>query len=109
MPIPIHGGYAHIADVGKVHLKAALLDSKQQTDFGVSSPVDYGIAFAAVAKVFPKAVEEGIFAPGSINTLPISWDPSASESQVSLKLHSFESAVLDVARQYLEVLGKAKA
>ena len=110
---PIHGAYAHIDDVAEVHLKVTFLDpvAGEPKDFGIATNIDYASANAAelVAKKYPKAVEDGVFGKGNILTLPVDYDSSATEQALGLKLRSFDSAVLDVANQYLELLGKPKA
>jgi nucleoside-diphosphate-sugar epimerase len=110
LPMPIHGGTAHIDDVADVHLRVLFLDSKAEgpRDFGVSSKVDYSTIFDHVEKAFPKAVSEGVFKRGVVPTLPVKYDSSETEKLLGRKLKSFESAMLDVAGQYLETLGKEK-
>jgi len=111
IPFPIHGGYAHIEDVANVHLHLAFkeLQPGEPTDFGISSKVDYESIFGYVEKAFPKAVAEGIFSRGQLPTLPVWYDSSETEKVFGTKFKSFEKAVLDVASQYLELLGKEKA
>jgi nucleoside-diphosphate-sugar epimerase len=110
-PAPIHGGYAHIDDVAEVHLKVLGLDPAAGTpkDFGVCTNVDYSTAFDYVEKDFPKAVADGTFARGKLPTLPISYDSSETERTFGIKFRTFENAVVDLAKQYLEKLGKELA
>ncbi|KAI1463440.1 putative cinnamoyl-CoA reductase [Daldinia caldariorum] len=110
-PFPVHGGFAHIDDVADAHLRVAFLDPKpdEPKDFGIAAKVNYDNIFDYVARAFPKAVEEGIFKKGKIQTIPINYDSSDVEKLLGGKLRTFESAVVDVAAQYLEKLGKEKA
>ena len=85
VPIPLPAGYAHIADVEKVHLGAAMRESGEHENYDDSSPVDYSTAFAIVAEAFPKAVEEGVFAPGRIDALLASWDSIGTEKELKIK------------------------
>ncbi|KAI1485225.1 putative cinnamoyl-CoA reductase [Biscogniauxia mediterranea] len=111
LPFPIHGGFAHIDDVAEVHLRVAFLNPKAEEprDFGIAAKVDYGTIFNHVEKAFPEAVAAGVFKRVEVPTLPIEYDSSDAEKLLGGKLRSFESAVVDVAGQYLEKLGKAKA
>ncbi|KAI2468674.1 NAD(P)-binding protein [Annulohypoxylon bovei var. microspora] len=78
-------------------------------DFGVATKVDYGSIFDLVEKTFPKAVEAGVFKRGKVPTLPVNYESSDVEKLLGRKLKTFDSAVVDVASQYLEKLGKDKA
>ncbi|KAI1636892.1 putative cinnamoyl-CoA reductase [Biscogniauxia mediterranea] len=111
LPFPIHGGFAHIDDVADVHLRVAFLNPKAEDpkDFGIATKVDYGTIFDHVEKAFPEAVAAGVFKRGKVPTLPVEYDSSDVEKLLGGKLRSFESAVVDVASQYLEKLEKAKA
>ncbi|KAI8956439.1 putative cinnamoyl-CoA reductase [Daldinia sp. FL1419] len=111
LPFPIHGGFAHIDDVADVHLRVAFLDPKADgpKDFGIATKVDYATIFDHVAKAFPKAVSEEVFKRGKVPTLPVEYDSSDVEKLMGGKLRTFESAVVDVAAQYLEKVGKEKA
>lgn len=109
LPFPIHGGYAHIDDVAEVHLRVALDDEYAGRDVGIASPVEYSSIFGYVEKAFPKAVEAGVFKEGTVPTLPVNYDSSVAEAILGGKVKSFESAVVDVAGQYLEALGVERA
>ena len=113
LPVPLLGGAAHIDDVAEVHLRALLLAPTTAAalprDFGVSVPIVYNDAFDFVAKRFPNAVAEGVFKRGNIPTMPVPWDASETERVLGITFRSFESAVLDLAGQYLDLLGKARA
>lgn len=108
VPFPIHGGYAHVDDVAELHLRVALEDKLAGKDIGIATKVDYSSLFDPVEKAFPKAVEAGLLKKGNMPTLPIEYDSSDAEAVLG-KLRSFDSAVVDVAGQYLEKLGKEKA
>ncbi|RYP30973.1 hypothetical protein DL767_005980 [Monosporascus sp. MG133] len=111
LPFPIHGGFAHIDDVADAHLRMAFLEPQAEgpTDIGIAAKVDYGTIFDHVEKAFPEAVAAGVFNRGTVPTLPVEYDSSDVERLLGGKLRSFESAVVDVAGQYLEKLGKEKA
>ena len=111
VPFPIHTGFAHIADVADLYLRVALYTPQPgpAQDFGIVSPVDYSLTFDYAAKAFPKACADGVFTRGQIPPLPVSYDASATEQMFGITFRSFESAVVDVAAQYLEILGKEKA
>lgn len=59
-------------------------------------------------KAFPGAVKAGLFKRGKVPTLPVEYDSRDVEKLLGRKLRSFESAVADVASQYLEKLGREK-
>ncbi|TVY33980.1 NAD-dependent epimerase/dehydratase [Lachnellula subtilissima] len=100
---------AHVDDVAKVHL-LALSDSVQGGQgFGVLVPAVFDDAFGFVKQAFPKAVEKGIFKKGSQPSVKINWNASKTESVFGFEFHSYETQVLDVAGQYLELLGEEKA
>ncbi|KAH8878922.1 putative cinnamoyl-CoA reductase [Thozetella sp. PMI_491] len=111
LPFPIYGIFAHIDDVADVHLRAAFLEPPPGTiqDFGVVTKVDFKIAFDHVEKTFPKAVEEGVLKRGTVPTMPVEYDSGAIEDLLGRELKNFEAAVVEVAEQYLEVIGKEKA
>ncbi|KAI1094712.1 NAD(P)-binding protein [Rostrohypoxylon terebratum] len=119
LPFPIHGGFVHIDDLADLHLRVLFRSPPSSSpsaakakveDYGVSTPVDYDAIFDIIAKAFPKAVGEGVFTRGSVPTLPVNYETSGDvEELLGRKLRTFESAVVDVAGQYLEVLGKSKA
>lgn len=111
LPFPIHGGFVHIDDLADLHLRILFLEPKAGgiEDFGVSTKVDYGTIFDYVEKTFPKAVEAGVFKRGKVPTLPVNYMSSDVEKLLGRKLRTFDEAVVDVAGQYLEKLGKEKA
>ncbi|KAI5922119.1 hypothetical protein F4810DRAFT_675573 [Camillea tinctor] len=110
MMIGILGGFVHIDDLADFHLRVAFLDPKadEPKDFGISTKVDYGTIFDVVKKAFLKAVAAGVFKRVTVPTLPVTYESSDSEKLLGRKLKSFESAVIDVASQYLEKLGVDK-
>ncbi|KAE8347043.1 hypothetical protein BDV24DRAFT_147159 [Aspergillus arachidicola] len=111
IPFPLHGGYVHIDDLADVHLKVLGLEPGPDTpsNFGACTNIDYSVIFEHVKKAFPKAVADGTFKRGNLATLPISYDSSETEKVLGIKFRSFEDAVVDTARQYLEKLGKELA
>ncbi|KAI1202506.1 putative cinnamoyl-CoA reductase [Nemania serpens] len=105
-PFPMHDGFAHIDDVADVHLKVAFLDPETgPKDFGITTKVDYSTIFDHVKKAFPEAVAAGIFKEGKITPLPVNYDSSETEKLLGRKFKPFETAVIDVASQYLENVG----
>ncbi|KAI1448251.1 NAD(P)-binding protein [Annulohypoxylon stygium] len=113
-PFPVHGGFVHIDDLADLHLAVLFLEPSgardKVEDYGVSIPVNYDAIFDIVANAFPKVVQEGVFTRGKVPTLPVNYETSGEvEELLGRKLRTFESAVVDVAGQYLEVLGKDKA
>ncbi|KAI0004781.1 putative cinnamoyl-CoA reductase [Xylariaceae sp. FL0662B] len=113
LPFPIHGGFAHIDDVAEAHLRLVALDAEAAargpTDYGIAIKVDYATIFDHVEKAFPKAVAAGVFKRGRVPTMPVEYDSSDGVALLGGKPRSFESAVVDVAGQYLEKLGVEKA
>ena len=104
----------HIDDVSEVHMRALfsqepVKDTSITKSFGASSPVVFNDSYGYVEKAFPLAVKEGIFKEGGISTLPVEWDSSETAKELGIEWRSFESAVLDVAGQYLDLLGKERA
>lgn len=117
VPAPILGGAAHVDDVADVHLRTLFLPESEpgadaqllSKDFAVTIPVKYADAFEFVAKRYPKAVEEGVFLRGSMETMPMGYDASETERVLGIRFREFEDAVYEVAEQYLELLGKERA
>ncbi|XXH01814.1 hypothetical protein Hte_008175 [Hypoxylon texense] len=112
LPMAIHACFAHIDDVADAHLRVALLDPKTEdgpTDFGIATEVDYETIIDHVEEAFPKAVAAGVFRRGKLPALPTKYDSSDVKKLLGGKLKSFQSAVVDVAGQYLELLGMEKA
>ncbi|KAI1454727.1 putative cinnamoyl-CoA reductase [Annulohypoxylon moriforme] len=109
----VHRGFVHIDDLAEVHLRVAFLDQKLHPDaprdFGVARRIDHETIFGYVEKAFPKAVQDGVFKKGNVPMLDFEYDSSDVEKLMDGKLKSLETAVLDVAGQYLEVLGREKA
>lgn len=102
LPFPIHGAFAHIDDVAEVHLRVALEEGPGR-DVGVATKVNYDSILDAVESKYPEAVTAGLLKKGKISTLPVEYDYSDAEAMVG-GLKSFESAVADVAAQYLALL-----
>lgn len=111
LPYPLPGTAVHIDDIADLHLRVLFLDPEtaEPQDFGVATQVDYSTIFDHVEKAFPKAVEEGIFKRGTVPTMVVEYESSDVEKLLGRKLKSFETAVVDIAGQYLELLGKEKA
>lgn len=105
LPFPIHGGFAHIDDVAEIHLRVALEEAYAGKDVGIATKVDYASIFDQIKDKFPEAVKEGIFKKGTVPTLPMEYDSSDAKGLLG-ELKSFETAVSDVAAQYLELLEK---
>ncbi|KAH9901777.1 putative cinnamoyl-CoA reductase [Xylariomycetidae sp. FL2044] len=110
-PFPALDGFVHIDDLAEIHLRVALLEPRAigPRDFGIATKVDYDSIFAAVERAFPKAVAAGVFKKGRLPAMPVKYDSSDVEQLLGRPLKSFESAVVDVAGQYLETLGVEKA
>lgn len=102
LPFPIHGGFAHVDDVAEIHLRLAFEEGPGR-DIGIGTRVDYDYVFNAVEDQYPDEVKAGVFKKGKIPTLPIEYDSSDAEALLG-GLRSLESAVADVAGQYLELL-----
>ncbi|KAI0548154.1 putative cinnamoyl-CoA reductase [Xylaria curta] len=109
-PFPVHDSFVHIDDVADAHMRIALLDSQAgRKDFGIATKVDYSTVFDHVKKAFPEAVASGVFKMGKITPLPVNYDSSETEKLLGRKFKTFDTAVIDVAGQYLEKIGKKKA
>ncbi|CAG9983856.1 unnamed protein product [Clonostachys byssicola] len=115
LPFPVHNGFAHVDDLGELYLRVALLDAQKAKeerlpqDFGMAVKVDYAKVFSYVKAAYPKAVKEGIFKKGNLPSFQTFYDSDAAKKVLGRDFRSFESAVVDVAGQYLERLGKEKA
>ncbi|KAL2282870.1 hypothetical protein FJTKL_10255 [Diaporthe vaccinii] len=105
LPFPIHGGFAHIDDVAEIHLRVALEEAYAGKDVGIATKVDYASIFDQIKDKFPGAVKEGIFKKGTVPTLPMEYNSSDAKGLLG-ELESFETAVSNVASQYLELLEK---
>ncbi|KAJ4413457.1 hypothetical protein N0V82_008531 [Gnomoniopsis sp. IMI 355080] len=105
LPFPIHGAFAHIDDVAELHLRVALDEAYGNKDVGIATKVDYSSIFDCVKGIYPEAVEAGVLKKGTVPTLPVDYDSSDATALLG-GLRSFESAVADVASQYLELLRK---
>ncbi|KAK5625326.1 hypothetical protein RRF57_001042 [Xylaria bambusicola] len=109
-PYPLYNSFAHIDDVADVHLRVAFLESEtEHKDFGITTKMDYNTIFNHLNKNFPEAVATGIFKMGKVVPLPINYDSSETEQLLGRKFKAFETAVLDVAKQYLEKAGNISA
>ncbi|KAI9157966.1 Ketoreductase CTB6 [Paramyrothecium foliicola] len=111
LPSPLIGVYAHIDDVAETHLRVAFIDTQagnEPQDFGVASKVDFDDLFGIVENVFPQDVADGIFKKGTLSTSPVRFQSSETEKLLGRRFRSFESAVVDVAFQYLEKLGRGR-
>ncbi|OTB04127.1 hypothetical protein M426DRAFT_11752 [Hypoxylon sp. CI-4A] len=110
-PMPIHGVFAHLDDVVEAQMRLAFPTPKMEAlrEFGIAAKVDYDEIFGYVEKAFPKAVAKGVFRKGNVSTLAVEYDSSDLATVLGGKARSFESAVVDVAAQYLEKLGLEKA
>lgn len=112
LSFPMHGGFVHIGDLADIHLRVLFLEdlSEGPADYGVAVKVDYDTIFHHVEAAFPKAVTDGVFKRGKVPTLKVEYDSSDTERLLGdRKLKSFETAVVEVAAQYLEKLEKEKA
>lgn len=112
LPFPMHGGFVHIEDLAEIHLRVLFLENTSEgpADYGVAVKVDYDTIFDHVEAAFPKAVADGVFKRGKVLTLNVEYDSSDTEKLLGgRKLKTFESAVVEVAAQYLEKLVKEKA
>lgn len=105
LPVPIHGGFAHIDDVAEIHLRVSLEERYTGKDVGIATRVDYASIFDQIKDKYPEAVDAGVFKRGTVNTIPVEYDSSDAKALLG-ELKSFEDAVADVAGQYLEVLKK---
>lgn len=105
LPFPIHGAFAHIDDVAELHLRVALDEAYANKDVGIATKVDYSSIFDCIKDKYPEAVEAGVLKKGTVPTLPVDYDSSDANALLG-GLRSFESAVADVASQYLELLKK---
>ncbi|KAI1342703.1 putative cinnamoyl-CoA reductase [Xylariaceae sp. FL0016] len=110
LPFPIHSGIVHLDDVADIHMRVAFLEPAEGDvrDYGIAVKVDYATIFDIVEKHFPKAVAAGIFKRGTVSNLPVNYDSTDAEKLLG-GLRTFESAVVDVASQYLEKIGAEKA
>ncbi|CAH0055867.1 unnamed protein product [Clonostachys solani] len=115
LPFPVHNGFAHVDDLGELYLRVALLDAQKAKeeglpqDFGMAVKIEYAKVFSYVKVAYPKAVKEGIFKKGNLPSFPTFYDSDAAKKVLGRDFGSFESAVVGVAGQYLERLGKDKA
>ncbi|CAG9942447.1 unnamed protein product [Clonostachys rosea f. rosea IK726] len=112
LPFPLAGSFAHIDDVSKLHLQAAFLDptsSEISKNWGISTEVDFSTIFGSIEKAFPKAVADDIFSKGKIDTFAAPYDCDDTKRFLGSPLKTFEMAAVDVAAQYLELLGRDKA
>lgn len=107
LPFPIHGGFAHIDDVADIHMRVALDETYAGKDVGIATKVDYASVFDYIKDKYPEAVRTGIFKKGIIRTLPVEYDSSDAKGLLG-ELKSLETAVSDVAAQYLGLLEKEK-
>lgn len=107
LPFPIHGGFAHIDDVAEIHLRVALEEAYAGKDVGIATQVDYASIFDQVKDKYPEAVKEGVLKEGTVPTLPMEYDSTDAKNLLG-ELKSFETAVSDVAAQYLQLVGNKK-
>ncbi|KAI1375628.1 putative cinnamoyl-CoA reductase [Hypoxylon crocopeplum] len=104
---PMPAGATHVSDAAKVHLLA--LKEGVAKDVGVITDHRFNDAWSIVSKHFPKAVGDGVFTQGDQPTVPRYWDAHQTEVDLAFNFKTYEDMVVDVAGQYLELLGKQKA
>jgi nucleoside-diphosphate-sugar epimerase len=94
----------HVDDVAVVHVKALQVEGNRS--FGVNYAVEkyqWEDAKELVRKEFPKAVEDGVFKLGGhFGSVPVDFDASATEKEFGIEFKSFETAVRDLVKRYLE-------
>jgi nucleoside-diphosphate-sugar epimerase len=97
----------HVDDVAFIHI--ASLGSKVQgnANFGANwdvKGVEFDSAMDIVKKSYPTEVEKGVFPlGGSVKSLPMPFDASATEKVFDFKFKSWETQVKDIVDYYLEV------
>ncbi|KAK7936698.1 cinnamoyl-CoA reductase [Apiospora aurea] len=105
-PGPMPAGACHVYDVAKLFVQA--LNDGAPKNIGATVSHVFNEAWDIVKENFPHAVRSGIFTQGSQETIPIDWDAHQTEVDFGFKFKTWSDMVVDVARQYLELLGKAK-
>ena len=104
------GEAVDVRDVAIVHVRA-LETTKIQGNkgYGAITSVVWQDAFEMVKKHLPTAVDEGVFEDASVSTERSYWDGKETQHVFGVQFRSFEESTIDVAEQWLEVLGKTKA
>ncbi|KAI0199106.1 putative cinnamoyl-CoA reductase [Astrocystis sublimbata] len=100
-------GAVHVYDAAKLFMLA--LGEGVPKNIGATTPHTFDDAWEVVNKHFPKAVEAGTFTKGTQATFSVDWDATQTESHFGFKFRTYEDMVVDVAGQYLELLGKERS
>ncbi|KAK8009498.1 hypothetical protein PG991_012049 [Apiospora marii] len=109
-PAPMPSGACHVEDAAALFLRA--LDGEGAAaprNIGASRPHVFNEAWDIVQERFPDSVRDGTFTRGNQETVPIDWDAHQTELDFGFKFKTWRDMVVDVASQYLELSGKARA
>lgn len=103
----------HVRDVSMAHVRSLDLKVPGNQAYLLIAESPKGTrwedSFEIVARHFPDAVRDGIIKNnGTILTVPLEIDASASEKALGLKYLSYEEMVKDVVGHYLELLAASK-
>ncbi|KAK8133533.1 cinnamoyl-CoA reductase [Apiospora sp. TS-2023a] len=109
-PAPMPSGACHVDDAAMLFLLA--LDDGDKAapkNIGASVPHVFNEAWDIVQERFPVAAKDGTFSKGKQETIPVDWDAHQTELDLGVTFKTWSDMVVDVASQYLELSGKAKA
>lgn len=111
MPFP--GIPVHVDDVAKMHVCSLDSSIPGNQDYLASSHSPRGIqwseSFDIIKKHYPKECAEGIFKVDTTErpqTAEVIVDTTKSEKTFGISFQSFETQVLSIAGQYLELIGR---
>ena len=105
---PVIGGAVHLEDVAKIHVLALDPKVRGNQNFGANVKVVWNDANEIVKKHFPDAVKDGrLPANGNQPTKELNFIVEETEQVLGLKFQSFETQIVELAEQYLEVLAKS--
>jgi hypothetical protein len=103
----------HVDDVAMMHVRSLDLSISGNQDYlACSHPfggIEWAEAFDIIRKHYPKECAEGVFKVDSTErplTGKLLVDSTKAEKTFSFTFKSFEEQVLDVAGQYLELIGR---
>ena len=98
-----------IDDAAEVHVRSLSPSIQGNRAYGITYHAPWEEAFGIIRERFPKAVENKVFEDTPITGFNIPWDASETEQVFGFKFRPFKDTTLDVAEQWLALVGAQKA
>ena len=99
----------HVDDLAKIHIDILHMKTQRYQSFGAGCQMSFAEQVDIIRKHFPSAVQKGIFPmDGEAPDRPFLFDTAATESFFGWKFKPFEEQVVDLARNYLELVDESE-